>query len=452
IHDFLCLPEWTGSEVQEEPHLNVRSTLQRLPFYCTPSGAADAVISDPTLEDRAVGTPSSKILAKAKASQKSSLAQSSGSTTRPSLFVGDSDDESDGDNDACVEISLVTPLCFAAVIPSSGNQGGSSVAPATEDSWGKGIMIDDTVAPSIGKSQPRPSSQPAPSFRDVFGDAIHFPRPGEMVRVESFSDDQLAAKMSVLHCMMMSHGCELLARYCGLNQSHHEYVLSTDSRLKGYEEKSKAKGKERKKKIKSLTKSLDNLHVEVAHLSANLNQATVLEAKKDEEILRLKATSPDIVQGELLSLVVSAGFERGLNRLADASLLVAQTDYAFLNKISKHVAEPLSVILHIEPEKLARPANVPPSRDARVYPPTTKESSVTPASKSLELSANVDLTAFVVASEHNEDMVNAEVDGLNPNMTDDIVVAKSRHTFVQGISVALEDVVELVKVGSGCTL
>ncbi|GJT43570.1 hypothetical protein Tco_0952285 [Tanacetum coccineum] len=437
IHDFLCLPEWTGSEVQEEPHLNVRSTLQRLPFYCTPSGAADAVHfrgggGNPTL---------------------------GGSF---SFDVGDSDDESDGDNDACVEISLVTPLCFAAVIPSSGNQGGSSVAPATEDSWGKGIMIDDTVAPSIGKSQPRPSSQPAPSFRDVFGDAIHvnffpflfvlimppipkvvllrimrFPRPGEMVRVESFSDDQLAAKMSVLHCMMMSHGCELLARYCGLNQSHHEYVLSTDSRLKGYEEKSKAKGKERKKKIKSLTKSLDNLHVEVAHLSANLNQATVLEAKKDEEILRLKATSSDWLN-----------FMHGAqDRLADASLLVAQTDYAFLNKISKHVAEPLSVILHIEPEKLARPANVPPSRDARVYPPTTKESSVTPASKSLELSANVDLTAFVVASEHNEDMVNAEVDGLNPNMTDDIVVAKSRHTFVQGISVALEDVVELVKVG-----
>ncbi|GKG45752.1 hypothetical protein Tco_0498198, partial [Tanacetum coccineum] len=27
IHDFLCLPEWIGTEVQEEPHLDVRSTL-----------------------------------------------------------------------------------------------------------------------------------------------------------------------------------------------------------------------------------------------------------------------------------------------------------------------------------------------------------------------------------------------------------------------------------------
>nr|GEW00786.1 hypothetical protein [Tanacetum cinerariifolium] len=30
IHLFLCLPEWTGSEVQEEPHHDIRPTLQRL--------------------------------------------------------------------------------------------------------------------------------------------------------------------------------------------------------------------------------------------------------------------------------------------------------------------------------------------------------------------------------------------------------------------------------------
>ncbi|GKD05644.1 hypothetical protein Tco_1180618, partial [Tanacetum coccineum] len=231
-------------------------------------------------------------------------------------------------------------------------------------------MVDDAAAPSAGVSRPRPSSGPAPSFRDVSGDAIHtdffpfsagpyyatypkdgvagnceftqevfkdpavcktivdqFPTPGEMVHVESLFDDQLTAKMSVLHCMMMSRGGELLARYHRLNQSHHEYVLSTGSRLKGYKEKvaslsgmelqvstlkkqvfglndklatsdasfakSKAKGKERKKKIKSLTKSLDNLHSEVARLSAALNQATILEAERDEEILRLKATPPE---------------------------------------------------------------------------------------------------------------------------------------------------------------
>nr|GFA55194.1 hypothetical protein [Tanacetum cinerariifolium] len=117
-----------------------------------------------------------------------------------------------------------------------------------------------------------------------------------------------------------------------------------------------AKGNEKKKKIKSLSKSLDQLNAKVPRLSTALNQAIVLEAEKDEEILRLKDT-PSEVQGELLSLATSVWFERGLSmhrtkdefatvlknmahfvpgvqgRLAEASPLVAQTDYAFLNKI-----------------------------------------------------------------------------------------------------------------------
>ncbi|GJY85420.1 hypothetical protein Tco_0499446 [Tanacetum coccineum] len=416
----------------------------------------------------------SKIVAKAEASQKrkastsgatsshvvkrtrSALAQSSSSTTHPILFMGDDDDD-----DACVEIMLVTPLRSNTAIPSSGNQGRSSATPTAEgskprDSRGKGVMVDDAAALSAGVSRPRPSSGPAPSFRNVSGDAIltdffpffagpyyvtypkdgvagnsicktiidQFPTPRDMVLVESLSDDQLAAKMSVLHCMMMSHGGELLARYRRLNQSHHEYVLSTDSRLKGYKEKvaslsglelqvsalkkrvsdlndklsssdasftkSKAKGKERKKKIKSLTKSVDNLHSKVARLSVALNQATIYE----------------------------------------------------------HATEPLSVILQLEPKKLVRPANVPASREARVSPPT-KESIVTPAFKYLEWYANVNFTASVVAPEHNEEMLNAKVDGSGPKMTDDTAAVKSGHAFVQGISVALDDVMELVEVGSG---
>ncbi|GJY27594.1 hypothetical protein Tco_0403361 [Tanacetum coccineum] len=167
------------AEVQEEPHLDVRSTLQRLPFYCTPPAAVEAVILDPPPEDLAVGTPSFKIIAKAEASQKrkactsgaasshiakrtrSTLAQSSGSTTHPSLFVGD-DDGSD-DDDACVEI----PFSFCCSDPF-----------LREPRWelhsrGKGVMVNDVVAPSYGVSRPRPSSEPAPSFKDVFGDAIH---------------------------------------------------------------------------------------------------------------------------------------------------------------------------------------------------------------------------------------------------------------------------------------
>nr|GEV52404.1 hypothetical protein [Tanacetum cinerariifolium] len=291
IHDFLCLPECTGAE------------------------------------DLAAGTPSSKIIAKAEASQKRKASTS-----------------------------------------------GVASSYVAKHSRGKGIMADDVVAPSAGVSRQRPSSEPTPSFRDVSGDDIHtdffpfsaspyyatypedgvtgnceftreewdapyrptfevltkevfkdpavcktivdqFPTLGEMVRVEGLSDDQLTAKMSVFHYMMMSHGGELFARYRGLNQSHHEYVLSQI--LKGYEAKSKAKEKEMKKKIKLRSKSLDNLH----------SEGLIQKFLASDEFSR--------VQGELLSLAASAGFKHGLT-------------------------------------------NVPIPRDTRVSPPIAKESIVTP--------------------------------------------------------------------------
>ncbi|GJV12613.1 hypothetical protein Tco_1354154 [Tanacetum coccineum] len=188
--------------------------------------------------------------------------------------------------------------------------------------------------------------------------------------------------------------------------------------------KSKAKGKERKKKIKSLTKSLDNLHTEVARLSADLNRATVLEAKKDEEILCLKDTPPKFssffqgqfqglvqmflasdefsrVQGELLSLVASARFERGLSKhqTKDEFAAVLKKMAYFIFELA---AEPLSVILQLEPEKV--------------------ESTVTHASESLELSANVVPVPSVVAFEQNEEL---------------------------GTSHVLDDVAEVTVIGSG---
>nr|GEY03750.1 hypothetical protein [Tanacetum cinerariifolium] len=508
IHDFLCLPEWTGPEVQEEPYLDVRPTLQRLPFYCTPHAAADAIIPNPTPEDLAVGTPSFKILAKAEASQKrkastssaasshvakssrSALAQSSSSTTRPSLFVGDDDESDDDDDDAYVEIPLVTPLCSAAVILPQGTRVGASFLLLLKaltpelNSLGKGIMVDDNGAPPGGVSRQRPSSGPAPSFRDVSGDAIHtdfflfsagpyyatypengdvfkdpaicktivdqFPTPGEMVRVKGLSDDQLTTKMSVLHYMMMSHDDELLALYRGLNQSSYEYVLSTDSWLKSYKEKvvgltglelqvstlkkqvsglndklatsdasfakSKAKGKERTKKIKSLSKSLDNLDYGVACLSG---------------LVRLASDEFSRVQGEFLSLVASAGFEHGLSMHLTKDELVD----VLKKMISEYAGELLSVILQLELEKLVHPTNVSIPRDARVSPPIAKESTVTHVSKSLELSGNVVLSSSAVALEQNEEHVSVAVDGSDLEMTDgservssgltDVVVALS---------------------------
>nr|GEZ26837.1 hypothetical protein [Tanacetum cinerariifolium] len=106
-----------------------------------------------------------------------------------SLFVGD-DDESD-DDDACVKILLVTPLHFAIVTPSLGNQGGSSAAPTAEDSRGKGVMVDEAAASFIGVDAPY-----RPTFgvltKEVFKDPTicktivdQFPTPGEM---EVFKD------------------------------------------------------------------------------------------------------------------------------------------------------------------------------------------------------------------------------------------------------------------------
>ncbi|GJT16454.1 hypothetical protein Tco_0875160 [Tanacetum coccineum] len=487
IYDFLCLSKWNSAKVQEEPHHDIRPTLQRLSFYCTSPAATDAVISDPTMEDLAVGTPSVKILAKDKASKKrkastsgatsshvakrnrSALAQSSGGTTRPSLFVDNSDDESDDDGDACVEILLVTPIRSATVIPSSGNQGMSFLALVAEGPCTRGIsprMLFMRTSSLFMLVLIMPLTLKV-VLLGIASLLMRIPYTGRNGPVESLSDDQLTVKMSVLYYMMMSHVGELLARYRGLLQSHHEYVQSTNSRLKGFQEKlvglsglesqvsrlrrqvaglndnlstsdvafakSKAKGTERKKRIKSLSKSIDQLNAEVARLSTALNQANVLEAEKDE------------VQGELLSLAANAGFERGLSmhrtkdefayvlkkmahfvpgtqgRLAEMSPLVAQTDYAFLNKISKLAAEPLSIILQLETEKLVRPANIPASRDARVSPPIVKESTVTSASKSLELSDNVG-TSYVL-----DDVAEVTVVGsgrVSSSLTD-VVVALS---------------------------
>nr|GEY98209.1 hypothetical protein [Tanacetum cinerariifolium] len=318
---------------------------------------------------------------------------------------------------------------------------------------------------------------------------------GTIVQVKGLSDDQLCSKMSVFHNMMMSRGGELLAHYRGLTQSHHEYVLSIDSRLKGYEEKvvgltgleiqvstlkkhvfglndkfstsnasfskSKAKGNEKKNNIKSISKSLNNLHSKVARLSAALNQATILEAERDEEILRLKATPSEFfsffrgqfqgldwkflasdefsrVQGELLSLASSARFECGLSCIGLRMSL----------PISKYDVKPLSIILQLELEKLFRLANVPILRDTRVSPPITKESTMTPVSKSLELSANVILASSVVALEQNEEQASVAVDGSNFKMTDGAAHSKYGGVFVQGTSHVLDDVAEVTVVGS----
>ncbi|GJS30858.1 hypothetical protein Tco_0491478 [Tanacetum coccineum] len=237
-----------------------------------PPVAIDAAIPDPTPKDLAAGTPSAKVMAKAEASKKqksstfsatpsiiakrtrSAMAQSYEDTSRPNLFVRDDYDDDDDDENNQSESS--TPS--------------TAEGPSTRDSRGKAIMSDvaDASFESANCSRTSANGVVASSY--------------EMVRIEALTNDQLAAKTSVLHCLMMSHIGELLARYRGLLKSHHDYVQSADSQLRGLQEKCSAyQGLESKK--------LDHLTTEAAHVSSALNQSTVLEAERDTEILRLKA-------------------------------------------------------------------------------------------------------------------------------------------------------------------
>nr|GEU55442.1 hypothetical protein [Tanacetum cinerariifolium] len=350
-------------------------------------------------------------------------------------------------------LDIITPLRYAVVIPSSGNQGGSFVALTaeasnTQDSWGKGIMVDDAVAPSGGVSRQRPSSKHAPSFRDVFGDAIHadfflfsagpcyatYPRNGVAGNCE-FNREELDAPDRPSFGVLTKEGYkEKVACLTGLElqvSTLKKQVSRLNDKLATSDAsfaKSKAKEKDRKKKIKSLSKSLDNLHSEVARLSTVLNQDTILEAER----------------GELLSLAASAGFERGL------SMHQTKDEFAAMLKkmISEYATEPLSVILQLEPEKLVHSANVPIPRDTHVSPHIAKESTVTLVFESLELSANVFPTSSAIALEQNEEQVSVVVDRSDLEMTDGAAHSKSEGVYVHGTSHVLDDVAEVTVVGS----
>nr|GEY29188.1 hypothetical protein [Tanacetum cinerariifolium] len=292
-----------------------------LPFYCTHPIVVDAAIPDPTLEDLTVGTPSAKVMAKAEASKKrkastsgaapsivskrtgSAMAQSS--EALPGLTFLD-DGKSDDDDDACVEIPLITPIRYAAIIPTGGNQGGALL-----------LSLLKVLAPEIIKS--------ADSWLR-----------GLQERCNAYQG--LESKVSGFQKQVFD-----------LNDKHSSFDAAFV--------KVKVKEKEQKKKIKTFSKNLDQLTAEVAHLSSALNQAMVLEDEKDTEIIRLRASPPEFasffhggfqslvqkflasdefstVQGELISLDDSVGFERGLS--------TDQTPEEFaldLKKISRFVPE-----------------------------------------------------------------------------------------------------------------
>ncbi|GJT94129.1 gypsy type transposase [Tanacetum coccineum] len=224
--------------------------------------------------------------------------------------------------------------------------------------------------------------------------------------------------------------------------------------------KAKTKGKEQKKKIKSLTKNLDHLSAEVAHLTSALNQANVLEAKRDAEIQQLKASPLKFSS----FFCASTRFECGLKvdrsllgvlnnisyfvlgaqvRLAKASTLVATTNYPFLNKISDYATHPLSAILQLESKKLAHPKSVPTSQDTCVSPHMTKESTVIHVSSSLELPPNDAPSSSIAPLGQNEEWINAMVDVSSNEMAD----GAANDKVPKHVSFSPDDVVVALSIG-----
>ncbi|GJU15781.1 hypothetical protein Tco_1143747 [Tanacetum coccineum] len=175
-----------------------------------------------------------------------------------------------------------------------------------------------------------------------------------------------------------------------------------------------------------------------ANLAAMLecNYGVIGERYQKARILELKQRYfedyyfEDQYAGELLSLAASAGFEHGLSmhRTKDEFDVVLKKMDHFVSGAQGRLAE-------------ASPL------DAHVSPPIAKESTVTPASESLEFPTNVVPVPSVVASEQNKEWVNAMVDGPDLEITDGVANAKPGSIFVQGTSCALDDTVGVTEVG-----
>ncbi|GKB09353.1 hypothetical protein Tco_0837665 [Tanacetum coccineum] len=197
-----------------------------------------------TKEDEAYSVNSSKYQENRKTTHleaikrifRSALAQSSGITTRPKLFANNSGEESDDDNDACVEILLITPILFAVDIASR-NQGGGSAAPAAEgpstrDSRGKGIMTDAAIASFEGASHPRLTN--IKNYRsDGRGDSNHWPLIYLKAQISSYTFGhlevfELAACLEKLHfpvLLVMSKFSRICLSFDFKSALHHESSL-----------------------------------------------------------------------------------------------------------------------------------------------------------------------------------------------------------------------------------
>ncbi|GJY72884.1 hypothetical protein Tco_0477315 [Tanacetum coccineum] len=391
-----------GTEVQEELHHNERPTLQRLPIYCTPSAAINAPIPKPTLEDLASTAPSTKVLAKAEDSKKSAMAHVASGIAQKSLFVNQSDDDDDADDR--VEISLITPIRSATTIPLGGNPGeGSapSAAKVPKERLSRTIVLTFLLGVSIVLKVPPVVLPPSralhkewelphePTFnilnKELFKDpkvyetvVDQFPTQAEVAWIEALSDEQLFKKMNVFDLEKLVVVLK-------------EKVTTSDVALV----KSKGKSKDHKKRVKSLTKSLDQFTVEATRLASDLNEARRADARKREFLsLDVSAESErglrmDQSEEQLAGALkkISNFVPRAQGRLLKATPLVATVDYPILDKIVDHFTHPLSVLIELGLKRLACLAPIPAPK-------------VTPS------------------QEQNEELVNVVVDTLDKELVD----------------------------------
>ncbi|GKD10691.1 hypothetical protein Tco_1190376, partial [Tanacetum coccineum] len=395
----------------EEPHHNERPTLQRLPFYCIVAATPGFVIPGPILDELVATVPDTKVLAKDEKSKKrksstsgtasSQVAKRTMSTMAHDLFDGSSDDEvhyvdeqDDGQDDDCVEIPLITPIMSDVKLPFGGNQGGERSAP----------FVVDTPSEYVGRPQDFVGVDPSnvgPSFvapttvgddieRDLYPFILghtyvdypkeglievfkypnvckavvdQFPTPVVVVWVETLSDEQLTHKLSVLHCVMISHGGELLEQVGMLNEkaeASETFIAEAAQLTSDLTDARRAEAH----------KSDRDIHIMIQYIWSSI-------VEMESKILRLRNEFATFFQG---------GFQ-GWARLIEATPLVATAKYPYPSKVVDHSNDPLSSLISLEPDRLSHLAPTSAPRAVVVPPPSYNESTITPASLLKELAS-----------------------------------------------------------------
>nr|GEZ20665.1 hypothetical protein [Tanacetum cinerariifolium] len=271
--------------------------------------------------------------------KRSATTHAASASARKTLFDESYDDEAgddesgdavEEDDEYCVGIPLTTPIRYVTKLTFEGNQDEKDVAPSTaEDARVKAVVDDcvDTPLRNVGHFQGSAGIDPSPA-------GPFFAAPGT-------TDDDIERDF-FLPCMVL---IMLIIRRMKEVGTLQEKVEAFEDALVRVKEKSKG----HKKKVRSLTKALDQFTSEAARVASDLNDAYKAEAYY--EIICLK------------------GNNEALNP----------------HFVSFFWGSFQGMVKRLEPYRLARPTPTPTPRAVVVSPPSSKESTVTHASPPKEL-------------------------------------------------------------------